>query len=222
MNASRDRLSRPVDISSLLQNAERRVDLVVDEPGLHWLGLSPQSVSTSQSGGASGKSSRRRVGLQKYRHRRYISRSLLNQENQRPRSVRKGQGRGSILPSWYPRTPLRDITAIVRAIERKRAELRDNDQMIESPQQETNSLDTTTELNNEMSISTPPQACKFKDDNASKKGKDIEFFTPQKKLLNSIEKVRHIWLEDQRKLERTPAAKKAERKKMVRVLMSMR
>lgn len=116
MNASRDRLSRPVDISSLLQNAERRVDLVVDEPGLHWLGLSPQSVSTSQSGGASGKSSRRRVGLQKYRHRRYISRSLLNQENQRPRSVRKGQGRGSILPSWYPRTPLRDITAIVRVI----------------------------------------------------------------------------------------------------------
>ncbi|CAA6672321.1 unnamed protein product [Spirodela intermedia] len=32
--------------------------------------------------------------------------------------------RGSPLPVWYPRTPLRDITAIVNAVERRRASLR--------------------------------------------------------------------------------------------------
>lgn len=220
MHPSRDRLARPIDISTLLQNAERQVDLVVEEPGLHWMGLSTQNVSTGQSSnGVTGKLSKRSVGLQRIRRRRYGNRSLLGKENQRPRSARKDHGRSSVLPSWYPRTPLRDITAIVRAIERKRAELRD-EQTVEAPQQETDN----TQLGHEKNISTPiPQACKVKDSIADQKGKDTaDIFPSQKKLLNSIEKVRHVWLEDQRKLEKTPAAKKAERKKMVRVLMSMR
>ncbi|XP_058071431.1 protein POLYCHOME-like [Magnolia sinica] len=37
---------------------------------------------------------------------------------------RRGRPRKSPLPSWYPRTPLRDITAVVHAIERRRARLR--------------------------------------------------------------------------------------------------
>ena len=51
---------------------------------------------------------------------------------------------------------------------------------------------------------------------------DWYFLTPEKKLLNSIEQVSEVWVKEQRKLERTPAAKKAERERKVRVLMSMR
>ena len=112
MHVSRDRLSRPVDISSMLQNAQRQVNLVVDVPGLQWKGLSTKKVST-----------RRHIGAQKSVHQRYVNRSWIDKENQRPRTLHgqgkgkgKGKGKGSILPSWYPRTPLRDITAIVRVI----------------------------------------------------------------------------------------------------------
>ncbi|XP_021774778.1 protein GIGAS CELL1-like isoform X2 [Chenopodium quinoa] len=222
MHPSRDRLPRPVDISSLLQNAERQVDLVVDEPGLRWMGLSTQNVSTGQSSGDNVKSNKQRAGLQRIRHRRrYMNRSLVGKENQRPRSVKKGHG-SSILPSWYPRVPLRDITAIVRAIERKRAELRDH-QTLETPQQEAEASTSNSQPDEKSISTTKPEACKVRDRNADHKGKETaDIFTPRKRLLGSIDKVRHIWLEDQRKLEKTPAAKKAERQKMVRVLMSMR
>lgn len=111
---------------------------------------------------------------------------------------------------------------VTQAIERKRAQLRD-DQTIEAPQQEDGASTSSNQLDQEKGISKPsPESCEVTDDNADRKGKEVAFFTPRKKLLNSIEKVRHIWLEDQRKLERTPAARKAERQKMVRVLMSMR
>jgi len=46
--------------------------------------------------------------------------------------------------------------------------------------------------------------------------------TPQKRLLDSIDEVRDALVERRRKLEKTPAAKKAEREKKVRTLMSMR
>ncbi|XP_027351084.1 protein POLYCHOME-like [Abrus precatorius] len=39
----------------------------------------------------------------------------------------RGRGRGFVLPSWYPRTPLRDITILYRAIERSRARLGENE-----------------------------------------------------------------------------------------------
>ena len=57
---------------------------------------------------------------------------------------------------------------------------------------------------------------------ADKNEYNPDFMTPQKILLNSIEKVREAWLVDQKKLARTPAAKRAEREQKVRVLMSMR
>ncbi|KAL4198239.1 hypothetical protein AMTRI_Chr03g139220 [Amborella trichopoda] len=46
-----------------------------------------------------------------------------NKENMPPAYSRRSRERQrtSPLPAWYPRTPLRDITAIVRALERKRA-----------------------------------------------------------------------------------------------------
>lgn len=46
--------------------------------------------------------------------------------------------------------------------------------------------------------------------------------TPQKKLLNSIDTVEKAVREELQKLKRTPSAKKAEREKRVRRLMSMR
>lgn len=46
--------------------------------------------------------------------------------------------------------------------------------------------------------------------------------TPQKKLLNSIDTVEKVVMEELRNLKRTPTAKKAEREKRVRTLMSMR
>lgn len=117
MNVSRDRMSRPIDISSLLENSERRVNLVVDEPGLHWKGLSTTGQSGGDGGGeCGGSAARRKAGLRRMRRCRGVNRSLVGKENQRPKNLRKGQGRGSVLPSWYPRTPLRDITAIVRVI----------------------------------------------------------------------------------------------------------
>ena len=51
---------------------------------------------------------------------------------------------------------------------------------------------------------------------------DSEFLTPQKKLLNSIDVVEKVFMEELHRLKRTPTAKKAEREKKVRTLMSMR
>lgn len=51
---------------------------------------------------------------------------------------------------------------------------------------------------------------------------DSDFLTLQKKLLNSIDVVEKVLLEELHKLKRTPTAKKAEREKKVRTLMSMR
>ncbi|CAO2838287.1 unnamed protein product [Amaranthus hypochondriacus] len=207
MHVTRDRKSRPVDISSMLPNAQRRVNLVVDVPGLQWKGLSTK-VSTEKTGGVINKISRGRVGARRRMYRWYVN---IDKENQRPNILR--QSKASILPYWYPRTPLRDITSIVRAIERKRAKLR-NDQTTEAEASVSN-----TQLQHETSnLLTVPQECKVVD----QKEEDADSPTPQKTLLNSIEEVRQVWLEDQRKLERTPAAKKAERKKRIRILMSMR
>lgn len=49
-----------------------------------------------------------------------------------------------------------------------------------------------------------------------------EFLTPQKKLLNQIDTVEKEVMDELRKLKRTPSAKKAEREKRVRTLLSMR
>lgn len=230
---SRDRLPRPVDISTLYRGAARRVHLIVDEPGLRWAGLSGNGSNGARVLG------QRAIGPRRNFHRF----PAAGRENIPPViPVRRGgtavRGRRSILPHWYPRTPLRDITGIVRAIERRRAELQ-ADQTTEQPQENiTNEPSISGALfeHNEIGASTPlptilmkpqpspsTQAMKIMDHITLKDiQEDPDFLTPQKKLLESIEKVREVWLEEQRKLERTPAAKKAERERKVRVLMSMR
>lgn len=51
---------------------------------------------------------------------------------------------------------------------------------------------------------------------------ESECLTPQKKLLNNIDTVEKAVKEELLKLKRTPSARKAEREKRVRTLMSMR
>ncbi|XP_071723716.1 protein POLYCHOME-like [Rutidosis leptorrhynchoides] len=119
---------------------------------------------------------------------------------------RLGRGRGtntSLLPAWYPRTPLRDITAVVRAIER-RARLRE----VDDQEPETNQLHD--------------HVSKILLNIANQAAGDSKFLTPQKKLLNLIETVQKEVLEELRKLKSTPIAKQAAREKRVLTLMSMR
>lgn len=57
---------------------------------------------------------------------------------------------------------------------------------------------------------------------ANQNAGEAEFLTPQKKLLNSIDKVEKVVMEELEKLKKTPSAKRAEREKRVRTLMSFR
>ncbi|KAE9593867.1 hypothetical protein Lal_00036272 [Lupinus albus] len=148
--------------------------------------------------------------------------------------------RRSVLPSWYPRTPLRDITAVVRAIERRRTRFGE-----EEGQQTGNLFQTDQQLphpsvpasgaqleHNPSAISPNQVSVKLRTPFGCKVPKimlDIatpsleeSVLTPQKQLLNSIDTVEKIVKEELLKLKRTPSAKKAERDKRVRTLLSMR
>ncbi|KAM0008093.1 hypothetical protein Hdeb2414_s0122g00803731 [Helianthus debilis subsp. tardiflorus] len=157
-------------------------------------------------------------------------------------SVRRGRGgNASVLPAWYPRTPLRDITHVVRAVERRREHLGDGEGSIlgspiptnQTAVREQSSLGV--QLEHEVSFVTPKPKLAYKTYKPSTLGKipiiltaiankvegDSEL-TPQKKLLNSIDLVEKVVMEELNRLKRTPTAKKAEREKKVRTLMSMR
>nr|ASM93580.1 OSDLb [Dianthus caryophyllus] len=232
---SRDRLPRPVDISALLGRTTRRVNLIVDEPGLRRVGLSGHGLGNVSRNGGGGSSAGSPIGVQRtgYGGGGNQQRSMVVSRDPRtPGTVaaRRDGGRGrSQLPSWHPRTPLRDITDIMRAIERRRAELGLNEDA--DVQQEHNNAQTEQDIGTSTPIPTlaakpklspTTQLVRIKAGNADWSVDSSDFVTPQKKLLNSIEKVREVWLESQRKLERTPAAKRAERENKVRVLLSMR
>ncbi|KAK6149194.1 hypothetical protein DH2020_016719 [Rehmannia glutinosa] len=154
-----------------------------------------------------------------------------------------GRGRGSsILPAWYPRKPLRDITAIARAIERRRVHLGEGEGLqTESPiLQDRRSHDpsastSVVQLEHDISMISPyptigTRRCpptigkvpKILLNITNKNDGDSACLTPQKKLLNNIDTVEKVVMEELRMLKRTPSAKKAEREKRVRTLMSMR
>ncbi|XP_027351083.1 protein POLYCHOME [Abrus precatorius] len=148
---------------------------------------------------------------------------------------RRGRGRGSVLPSWYPRTPLRDITVLSRAIERRRARLGENEgQQIGDSDQVLPDPFSASQIERDSSALSPNSVgVKLRTPAGSKVPKIIldidnlpegesEILTPQKKLLNSIDKVEKGFREELQKLKRTPSAKKAEREKRVKTLMSMR
>lgn len=145
----------------------------------------------------------------------------------------------SVLPAWYPRTPLRDITAIVRAIERRRARLGEEDEgqrignTVSADQLGLEHSEDFASASNSSVKSPKSVGVKLQTPFGSKVPKiyldisdlpegESEALTPQKKLLNNIDQVEEAVLEELKKLKRTPSAKKAEREKRMRTLRSMR
>ncbi|GFY98293.1 UV-B-insensitive 4-like protein [Actinidia rufa] len=70
------------------------------------------------TGLASTRSSLRRSRARNWRRRNSYGMPVVGGENVLAGSGRGGQGgsTSSVLPSWYPRTPPRDITAVVSTI----------------------------------------------------------------------------------------------------------
>lgn len=187
-----------------------------------------------------------RIGSGRGRGRAVYRSPLFGRENTPATgSGRRGRGRSgnSVLPSWYPRTPLRDITHVVRAIERRRARLREIDGQqidIPIPQDISDVHDpilppSSAQLEQDISMISPSPTSGMKLvpktvgkvpkillDITDQTGGGSDFLTPQKKLLNSIDTVEKAVMDELGKLKRTPSAKRAEREKRVRTLMSMR
>ena len=124
MPESRDRLVRPVDYAAIF--ARRRAPstgILIDDPevGRNLFG-SPAPVRQVATPATRGRFTGGRGGFGTPRHvriRNLYKTPASGQENN-PRTAQRSSGRGrprsSVLPSWYPRTPLRDITAVVRVI----------------------------------------------------------------------------------------------------------
>lgn len=279
MPEARDRLSRAEDVAAVYVrwrrainesgNGGTRIRVRTDEPEevrtttpFRWGDMGMTAATSVASGGGLGRSRLERLRSGRQRHLLRSPGSLISV---RGRGRGRGRGRaGSILPSWYPRTPLQDITSITRAIERRRASLReDQASRFESPSsidQISNDQNLSTsdaELEHDISMVSPfatvgdrhPSAAflgkslktpfptvgnqhcaavsvgkvpKILLDITNQNAGDSEFLTPQKKLLNSIDTVEKVVMEELQKLKRTPTARKAEREKKVRTLMSMR
>ncbi|KAF8396101.1 hypothetical protein HHK36_017713 [Tetracentron sinense] len=262
MPESRDRLSRADEPTPMISRRRTvgSIGILVDEPErgsnlfgspFRWgstamtasrgLTIGPMAASRSVGMGRAGYGTPR---LGNGRGRILYGSPSSGPENSRAGTGRRGRGRGtnSPLPSWYPRTPLRDITGVVRAIERRRSRLSETEgHRLASPTpQELSVLDPTVPisgapLEHDMSMITPNPTASTKplpshgvrvpkmllDINNQTAG-ESDFLTPQKKLLNSIDQVEKVVMEEFRRMKRTPSAKKAEREKKVRTLMTMR
>ncbi|KAL1206930.1 Protein POLYCHOME [Cardamine amara subsp. amara] len=260
MPEARDRIERPVDYSVAFLN-RRSNGILLDEPatqpnlfgspvqrvpseatGNTGLGFIGQGSMTGRGGLVRGNFGIRRTGG---RRGQTQFRSPQGRENTSLGVTRRGRARAStsVLPSWYPRTPLRDVSAVVRAIERRRARMGEGvGRDIETPTpQQLGVLDSLVplsgaQLEHNYSMVTPGPSVGFKrpwppsaakvhqillDITRENTGEE-DALTPQKKLLNSIDKVEKVVMEEIQKMKSTPSAKRAEREKRVRTLMSMR
>lgn len=263
MSESRDRLSRPVDIAAMYARRlqlGRRIGFLPDEPELtanlavspfRWgttgmeatrepIGVTPPRGSGLGRGGYGTPRIRNGRGRNLYE-------PSAGRENMLVGNSRQGRGRrstNSLLPSWYPRTPLRDITHVVQAIERRRARLREVEEgqeidiptPHEQPVLDLSGLDSGARFEHSISMSSPNPTIGFKRNLSPSVGKEpkisldisnqaageSDFLTPQKKLLNSIDIVAKIVKADRERQKKTPVPKKMEREKKVRTLMSMR
>ncbi|XP_065855359.1 protein POLYCHOME-like [Euphorbia lathyris] len=249
MAESRDRLSRPIDIASLYARSRFGTPgIYQDQPDLERL-LNPpirRPIATSPVVPRRGGLGTPRV--QAGTGRNMFRTPATDRENMpigsASRGTRNGRGRASnrVLPYRYPRTPLRDITAIVRAYERRRKLVGGSRaQEIESPTPHTYRVGNSSESSSpgahfehsNMKTPAPRTALKRCPTTVGKVSKillavtnkasgDSEFLTPQKKLLNSIDTVEKEVMQELQKLQRTSSAKRAEREKKVRTLMSLR
>ncbi|XP_010427676.1 PREDICTED: protein GIGAS CELL1-like [Camelina sativa] len=259
MPEARDRIVRPVDYSAIFANRrsngilldvpESELRLIQspvlripsDSPGPGSVGRG--SLVRTGGGVARGNFSTWRPGNGRAGHTPF--RLAEGRENMPLVATRGGRGRASRsqLPSWYPRTPLSDITHIMRAIERRRAAgtRADEGRDVEIPtHQQVGVLESPVPLSrgeHKCSMETPGPSLGIKRScppstarvhkmllNITKEIAEEEegFITPEKKLLNSIDKVEKIVMKEIRKLQCTPQAKREEREKRVRTLMSMR
>ncbi|TKY62571.1 POLYCHOME protein [Spatholobus suberectus] len=214
MPESRDRRVTPLDLAALF--ARRRASLLHPDPP-------PRTPPRTASAVAPGRARPHRAP---------------GSENTPPlRTARRGRARvpsRSVLPAWYPRTPLRDITAVVRAIERRRARLGEDqgqqvgnavsaDQAIPEPSEPaSSSAKTPKSVGVKLRTPSGSKVPKIYLDFSGLPEGESEALTPQRKLLNSIDEVEEVVLEELKKLEKTPSAKKAVREKRMRTLMSMR
>ncbi|KAL4353335.1 hypothetical protein GQ457_06G024880 [Hibiscus cannabinus] len=244
MAESRDRLVRTVDLAEVFARrrvgplgilSEEAMDLLGSPVTRRPTGVAGATVLTARGGGfRRGRSfGTPRFGLRRGRNRRKNSPVT-------PSPLGRGSS-GTVLPSWYPRTPLRDITAVVRAIEKRRAQVGDGEGLLVGtpvPRNETihgSNISSAAPL--EHNFSTPASTSRLKPRPPSIKSvskillnvtnKKIEesaeeFLTPQKKLLNSIDTVEKDVMVELQKIKGTPSVKKAERQHKVRTLMSMR
>ncbi|XP_042019964.1 protein POLYCHOME-like [Salvia splendens] len=147
-----------------------------------------------------------------------------------PENLGSSRGRGGALPAWYPRKPLNDITAVVKAFERRRREQRGGGEGLQtaarvqpstpSAHLEQNKAMISPVLYRPRSIGKVPKI--LLDITHQEGGDAAACLTPQKKLLNSIDVVERVVMEELQKMKRTPSAKRAERERRVRTLMSMR
>ncbi|KAL9336277.1 hypothetical protein Peur_070765 [Populus x canadensis] len=247
MTESRDRLSRAVDIAAIFaaRRQSRNLGIYQDRPELDMALFGSPRTNTAiinQTVGVGTITGRGRGRLGTPRGRG--GRTPLDRENMPPPGSarrRRGRGSNSVLPSWYPRTPLRDITAVVRAIERRGRLGGSDGREIGSPMPqgrmdpEFSEATPVAHLEPSNRIMSPKPTPAFKgcpstigkvpkilQHITNQASGDPESLTPQKKLLNSIDTVEKVVMEELQKLKRTPSAKKAEREKRVRTLMSMR
>ncbi|KAK3158335.1 hypothetical protein QOZ80_2AG0135810 [Eleusine coracana subsp. coracana] len=155
-----------------------------------------------------------------------------NKENVPPTgAMTAAPKRRSILPDWYPRTPLRDITSIVKALERSR--LRDAASRQHLQQTEDSSLlDPTQDPSSTQDVATPATSSAKDKLTTSSSTYDCSLqITPsrpidpalsdllEKELSSSIEKIEKMV---KRSLKQTPkAAQPSKRVVQRRILMSM-
>ena len=125
MPESRDRLSRPADITTIFSRRRQSIDgiaILLDEPEvvtrtpIRW-GSTGMTGTRGPTGLTATRGSLRRPRARNWRRRNMYRTPAASRDNV-PGSGRNGGGgsASSVLPSWYPRTPLRDITAVVRVM----------------------------------------------------------------------------------------------------------
>lgn len=112
MPEGRDRIERPVDYSAIFVN-RRSHGVLLDEPASRLIQANPEPGSIGRGSIVRGNFSSWRPGNGNGHSQFRVSQG---RENMPMVSARRGRGRASPspLPSWYPRTPLRDITHIIR------------------------------------------------------------------------------------------------------------
>ncbi|XP_057426040.1 protein POLYCHOME-like, partial [Lotus japonicus] len=140
-----------------------------------------------------------------------------------PRGRRRAQSR-SVLPVWYPRTPLRDLTVLVRSMERRGIQNSEEGQRtpLDRSVVEHRCCDDSSSVSVKIRTPAGSKVPKIVLNFADEEEGELELLTPQKKLLDSIDMVEKLVRESLQKLKQSPSGRKAEREKRVRTLMSMR